>query len=338
STTTSPPPHDVGTFLGAGRVQNQILVGGPEINVAENNIANDNFKIWARVERVYNLNGFQVGMVFRSNHTTTSDAGVDLIRLYVEDNGSDNVDIVVEKRAAGAAQFTEVVGTVVMPVGNGGSGPEMRFGGIVSGSEVEVFYSVPVAAGQKSGASDETEIVLGTVDLTQGLDPDDFNDSDHQKIGTIMWNNSIVNVIDNLTVDTRTVSPALYFTDAPNTVKWNGKTYSSVSGLSFDPVQETTQFGAQSVRVTVSGVDTSVLTRILQQNYVGQSAIIRHAHIASDGTITSNPVIVFQGLMNAAFEMQETFDPDGGTAKITTRLVSPFAIISKVNGIPAVCQ
>ena len=125
----------------------------------------------------------------------------------------------------------------------------------------------------------------------------------------------------------------LYLTDASNDIVWSGNTYTAVDGLSHDAVQETTQFGAQSVRVTVSGVDTSVLTRILQQNYVGQSAIIRHAHIASDGTITSNPVIVFQGLMNAAFEMQETFDPDGGTAKITTRLVSPFAIISKVNGI-----
>ena len=125
----------------------------------------------------------------------------------------------------------------------------------------------------------------------------------------------------------------LYLTDASNDVTWSGNTYTSVSGLSHDTIQETTELGAQSVRVTISGVDTSVMTRMVQENYVGQTAIIRHAHIASDGTITSNPVIVFQGLMNTPFEMQETFEREGGSATISTRLVSPFAIISKVNGV-----
>ncbi|KKM68395.1 hypothetical protein LCGC14_1461270, partial [marine sediment metagenome] len=100
---------------------------------------------------------------------------------------------------------------------------------------------------------------------------------------------------------------------------------------SYDPVQETTRLGAQSVRVSMSGVETSVLTRIQQKNYIGQTATIRHAHIASDGTITDDPVIVFQGMMNAPFEVRESFERDGGTSQISTRIVSP--IINRTNGV-----
>ena len=128
----------------------------------------------------------------------------------------------------------------------------------------------------------------------------------------------------------------LYLTDASNDVTWNSNAYVAIGGLSYDAIQETSVLGAQTVRLTLDGVDTSIITRILQQNYIGQTAIIRFAHMATDGTITSNPVIVLQGLMNAAFEVRESFgDRGGGSASVTTRLVSPFAIINKLNGIRA---
>ena len=85
----------------------------------------------------------------------------------------------------------------------------------------------------------------------------------------------------------------LYLTDASNDVTWNGNAYTAIGGLPYDAVQETTVLGAQTVRLTLDGVDTSIITRILQQNYIGQTAIIRFAHMATDGTITSNPVIVY---------------------------------------------
>ena len=125
----------------------------------------------------------------------------------------------------------------------------------------------------------------------------------------------------------------LYLTDAPNDVVFSGNTYTAIAGLSHEAVQETTELGAQAVRITITGVDTALITRVLQQNYVGQTAIIRHAHIASDGTITSNPVVVFNGLMNAAFEVRESFTRSGGISTVATRLVSPFAIFNKLNGV-----
>ena len=127
----------------------------------------------------------------------------------------------------------------------------------------------------------------------------------------------------------------LYLTDASNDVLWSGNTYTAIGGLGYAAVQENTVLSAQSVRLTLDGVDTSIITRILQQNYIGQTAIIRFAHMATDGTITSNPVIVFQGLMNDAFEVRESFGREGGGATVTTRLVSPFGIAKRTNGIRA---
>ena len=126
----------------------------------------------------------------------------------------------------------------------------------------------------------------------------------------------------------------LYLTTAPNDVTWSGNTYTATKVL-HDPVPESTELGAQSVRLTLDGVDTSIITRIRQQNYIGQTAIIRSGHIASDGTIVTNPVIVFQGQMNAPFEARETFGREGGGSSVTTRITSPFALINKRNGIRA---
>ncbi len=126
----------------------------------------------------------------------------------------------------------------------------------------------------------------------------------------------------------------LYLTDASNNVTWSGNTYTSIK-IRHDPVQETPVLGAQLVRLIFDGVDTSITARIRQQNYTGQNAAIRFAHMASDGTITADPVIIYQGLMNAAFEVRESFGRQGGTASVSTRIVSPFAIINKRNGIRA---
>ena len=126
----------------------------------------------------------------------------------------------------------------------------------------------------------------------------------------------------------------LYLTDAPNNVTFSGNVYTAIK-VSHDTVPESTTLGAQAVRLTLDGVDTSITTRIRQQLYIGQTAIIRSAHIDTDGTIVSNPVIVFQGQMNSQFEVNESFAREGGGASVTTRIVSPFAIINKRNGIRA---
>jgi len=195
-TTTSPLPHDIGTFASAGRAQNQIVVGGPEVNVGSLDIANDRLKIWARAERASAFTSFQVGIVVRTNHTAANDTGVDSIRLYLKDNGTSNVDVVVQKRVGDAAQFTEVVGTVALGIMSGGVTQELKFGGILCGSTLTVFTG-------------EAETVLGTVDLTQGTDPSVFNDSSHQKAGVIIWNFNL-NAIDNLTVEVQQDSVASY--------------------------------------------------------------------------------------------------------------------------------
>ena len=301
----------------SGRAQNQILVGGPEVCVSSIDVAHDNFKIWARAERVPSGTTFQVGIVFRSNHTTTNDTGIDTMRLYLEDNGDDDVDVVLQKRNGNTADFTEVVGTVPMAKGAGGVGPELKFGAIIQGDVATVFTG-------------EAEVVLGTVDLTQGVDQSTNNDSGHQKVGLIIWNNAVVNVIDNLTVES-VLEPQgpLYLTDAPHDVVWNDVKYVA-SKVSFDSVEET-DGGGQAVRLAFDGVEQDVIDRIQVKNYTGHTATIRQAHIGSDGVIVADPVTLFGGLMNEGFEVRESFERQGGGSRVTTRIISP--LLNKRNGV-----
>jgi len=125
-----------------------------------------------------------------------------------------------------------------------------------------------------------------------------------------------------------------YLTTASSDVTWSGDTYTAVGGaLHFDAVQEGLALQAQQVRLTMDGVDTTIITDLLGQNFIGRTAIIWLAHFAADGTITADPYMRFSGLLNDRFEVEETFARQAGTCTVRTTITSPLTRFSEVRGI-----
>ena len=129
----------------------------------------------------------------------------------------------------------------------------------------------------------------------------------------------------------------LFLTTAPHDVAFDGDTYVAVGGhLGFDAVQESPDLTGQSVRVTLDGVDQTVISPLLAQNYIGRKGIIRQAHMDSAGVLVVDPVILFEGLLNSSFRVSESRDPDGaGTVDVTTTFVSELVSFRQQRGIRA---
>ncbi len=129
----------------------------------------------------------------------------------------------------------------------------------------------------------------------------------------------------------------LFVTTAPHDVVFSGDTYVAVGGhLGFDVVQESGDLTGQGVRITLDGVDQTVISPLLAQNYIGRTATVYQAHMDSAGALVADPVLLFEGLLNSSFRVVESRDPDGGgTVVVTTTVVSPLVSFRQRRGIRA---
>ncbi len=127
----------------------------------------------------------------------------------------------------------------------------------------------------------------------------------------------------------------IYLTTAPHDITWSGDTYTAVGGhLGFEVVQETTDLTGQGVRLTLDGVDQTIISPLLSQNYIGRVARIYQGHIDSSGDIIADPEEIFNGLLNSAFEIDESRDPESsGTVIVRTTIVSPLVSFRQQRGI-----
>lgn len=120
-------------------------------------------------------------------------------------------------------------------------------------------------------------------------------------------------------------------------ISWDSQTWTAVGGLLvWDGVQELADLRAQGVTLTLSGVEQSILAEILTYHMRGRAAVINLAHIATDGTIVSDPYEIFSGYLNDRWTVRDTRDEAGGTVTISTRIVSRIAIMERSS--PVLCS
>ena len=129
----------------------------------------------------------------------------------------------------------------------------------------------------------------------------------------------------------------LFLTTAPHDIVFSGDTYTAVGGhLGFDSVNESGDLTGQGVRITLDGVDQTVISPLLAQNYIGRTAKVYQAHMDSAGVLVVDPVLLFEGLLNSSFRVTESRDPDaGGTVVVTTTIISPLVSFRQQRGIRA---
>ena len=126
----------------------------------------------------------------------------------------------------------------------------------------------------------------------------------------------------------------LYLTTASTDIDWNGNTYQAIGGLTFNAVPETRELTDQSVRITLDGVDQTVINRVLQENSLNRDATIHLAHFSS-GAIIADPEQIWAGVMSEGFRIRESWNRDGGTTRIETAIMSPLVLFRQTRGIRA---
>lgn len=126
------------------------------------------------------------------------------------------------------------------------------------------------------------------------------------------------------------------FTTAAADIDWGGNTYVALGGLlQIEAVAETSDFAAQSILLKITGVNTQVIGVLLGEGYIGRLATVRLAHFESDGTVTSDPLIVWLGYMNERWEIQENIDREQSSCEISAQFISPIARFEQTRGIQA---
>jgi hypothetical protein len=134
---------------------------------------------------------------------------------------------------------------------------------------------------------------------------------------------------------------AVRLTTLHHDIVWNGSMWNAVGGhLSFEAVRETPGLAAQAVRVTLDGVDQTVISPVLAQHYVGRIGRIYQGTFTSSGGIvdgSTGPYEMFKGLLNAAFEVDEVQPQDNqpGTVTVRTQFTSPLTLLTQTRGIKA---
>jgi len=92
----------------------------------------------------------------------------------------------------------------------------------------------------------------------------------------------------------------------------NGRTYTGVGTLlDISGVDETIDLSAKGIKLTLSGVQSSLISIARDEDYQGRQLELLFAAISNSGTLINDPVIMFSGFMDTM-----TINDGGDTATI----------------------
>lgn len=127
-----------------------------------------------------------------------------------------------------------------------------------------------------------------------------------------------------------------YLTTAPHNMTWDSKTWTGIGGvLGFSAIQESVDLAGSGVDIIVSGVDQTIINKILGRKYIGRMVRIWMAKLDANQAILADPVLIFFGRMNGGFKIDEQRGEDGrpGSVTITCRATDRMGDFSRIVGI-----
>jgi len=121
-----------------------------------------------------------------------------------------------------------------------------------------------------------------------------------------------------------------YVTDFYRNITYNGNTYTALGYfLSFDAIEESSELGATTLGLTLSGIGSQYTNELLSQDYVDRTVIIRKAFINDSNALIANPVTIFDGRIDNALINE---DAESGMATATIIVSNQFIDFEKVPG------
>jgi hypothetical protein len=100
-------------------------------------------------------------------------------------------------------------------------------------------------------------------------------------------------------IDLEFTSGSIYLWSGHGDLSWNSNTYVGAGDiLQLSAFEETTDLGAVGATVTLTGINSSLVTKARDENYQGRPIIIRLGAFDSSASIIADPVVVFTGFMD----------------------------------------
>lgn len=124
----------------------------------------------------------------------------------------------------------------------------------------------------------------------------------------------------------------VYLTTASRDLSWDGHTWEAVGGhLEFEPIAESVGVAEGQVALTLDGVEQTIIADLLSYYYVGRDCSIYLAHLDSTGAIISDPVLLFAGMLNGEW----TIEQNETTCRVRTIAVSFLGWFQQSRGLRA---
>ena len=133
-------------------------------------------------------------------------------------------------------------------------------------------------------------------------------------------------------------SNTLRYTTSPQDVSYDSKTWTGIGGLiEIEAPPETTDPAGQSCRLNFSGVQQSIITEVLTNNVRGRTCNVYWGQVKIlDGIVQVAPLLIFSGMMNSSWDIQETPGEAGtnhGTVRVGTTVVSDMSRYQYPRGV-----
>lgn len=112
---------------------------------------------------------------------------------------------------------------------------------------------------------------------------------------------------------------------APQDVEWDSQTWSGFGGhLAVGAVEETPDGSGNGVELTLSGVDQTIISVLMNNQVRGYTVQLWRAHINSSGAVVSDPLDFGTYYQLQEYRITETRPKEGrGTCTVKTRVVPP---------------
>ncbi len=106
----------------------------------------------------------------------------------------------------------------------------------------------------------------------------------------------------------------VYMTDAWQNIVWSGETWLALGQLlGFTDIEETGDLQINSLTLTLSGVEQSLVAAFFAYDYLDRAVKIYKGFLDADMAVVADPILIFEGRMDSPVVDE---DPEKGTCTI----------------------
>ena len=122
----------------------------------------------------------------------------------------------------------------------------------------------------------------------------------------------------------------VYMTDAYKAITFASNNYQAYGEfLNFSDIEEAAEVMVSSITLSLSGVQTTWVSRLLNYQYIDRTVKIYTAFLNDTQALIVDPVLIFEGRMDAPIISE---NPDDGTASVSVSATNAWVDFGRITG------